>query len=573
MNSYKEHYDYWLNSPLIDEETKAELQKISEDEAELLERFHKDLEFGTGGLRGIMGAGRNRMNTYTIRKTTQGLANYILKTHKGELSVVISFDPRHNSKEFATETALVFNANGIKAYLYKEMRPTPQLSFSVRHLNCVAGVMVTASHNPPEYNGYKVYGSDGAQVTFPEDEEIISHVQALTSFEEIKTMPKADAVAKGLYVELDHNIDEEFLQNCLTQSINPDIIKQNPIKIVYTPLHGAGNIPVRTLLKTAGFEQVYAVEEQTVPDGNFTTVVSPNPEEASAFELAIKKAKEIDAHIAIATDPDSDRVGVVTKDHSGEYTLISGNTLGVLLVEYILSQRKLKGMLPNNPAVISTIVSTNMAKDIAESVDIDYFEVLTGFKHFGRLIRNFEEKGSHTFVCGFEESFGYSAGTYQRDKDAVGTALVVSEMTAYYTSKNMTLYDAINELYKKYGYFKEVSHSIVLKGIEGSAKIQAAMVHLTNHCPTSINNTAVVEYRNYNTSETKDLQTGTTKKISLPQSNVLYYVLEDESWFCVRPSGTEPKLKIYVGVKKDTAKDAEQSSKLIMEDILNLLNI
>ena len=573
MQTYLDYYNKWLQSPTIDEDTKKELQSIASDDEEIKERFFKDLEFGTGGLRGIVGAGRNRMNIYTIKKTTQGFANYILKNSaQKDPTCVISYDPRHNSLQFAIESALTFNANGIKTYIFKEMRPTPQLSFSVRHLGASGGVMVTASHNPPEYNGYKVYGPDGAQVTSPADSAIMEEVATIKDFEEIKTISKDEAIAKGLYRELSDEIDEAFIKNALGQRLNSDIAQETDLKIVYTPLHGAGLAPVTSLLGSAGYKNVHIVEEQAIPDGNFSTTKSPNPEEFSAFELGIKKAKSLDADIVIATDPDSDRVGLVAKTADNEYKLISGNLLGALLAEYILGQQKAAATLPKNGAILTSIVSSNMTKEIAKEYGVSYFEVLTGFKHFGAKILEFEKTDGPKFIYGFEESFGYSISDYQRDKDAVCVALIICEMAAFYKKDGKNLWDAITKLYEKYGYFSDISRSVVLTGIEGMQKINKIMDHFENNCPNKINGIDVISYKNYKTSKHKNIKTNEETEISLPKSNVLYYDLADESWVCIRPSGTEPKIKIYVGTKADDLAEANKKSENILADMLKVVN-
>jgi len=554
-------YNEWLVSPYIDEQTKAELRSISGDEKEIDERFYKDLEFGTAGLRGVLGAGANRMNIYTVGAATQGLANYILQKHpeagKGTLSAVIAHDSRRMSPEFALRTALIFCANGIKAYLFESLRPTPELSFAVRHLKCSAGVVVTASHNPPEYNGYKAYWSDGGQIPYPMDEEIIKEVEKITSFNEVKTMERAAAEAAGLLVMVGKDVDDEFIKNVKSQSVNPDAIQktQGGLKIVYTPLHGAGNIPVRRVLKEVGFTDVAVVPEQEAPDADFTTVEYPNPEDPKAFALALKLGKETGADLLVATDPDSDRIGVVVK-HDGEYRFLTGNMMGVLLCEYILSQKKVSGSLPANAAVISTIVSTDLTKAIAKNYGVKYFEVLTGFKYIGEKIKKFEQTGSYKFVFGFEESYGYLAGTYARDKDAVVAAMLACEMAAYYKTRGMTLWDGLNEIYAKYGYYKEAVRSVSLPGIEGLENMKRVMAALRENPLSDINGAPITERRDYLSKEIIG-KTGKAKT-DLPVSDVLYYAADDGSWLCVRPSGTEPKIKIYIGVKAGTDADAQK---------------
>jgi len=577
MSNHQENYEYWLNNNYFDQNTKDELIAIKDNEDEIKERFYKDLEFGTGGLRGILGSGTNRMNIYTVRKATQGFANYILQKDFGsddpkKMGVAISFDCRNMSKELAEETALVFNANGIKTFIYPELRPTPQLSFTVRHLGCCAGIMVTASHNPPEYNGYKVYDENGSQVSYPDDEAIIEYVNAITDFATIKTMRKDKAEAAGLFNQLGTDIDDEFLKRCLGQAINTDITKEfaKDITIVYSPFNGAGNKPVRAILDKAGFKNVYVVKEQEKPDGNFPTLKYPNPEDPGAFELAIKLAKVIDADIVLATDPDADRVGVAVKDKKGEYTHLSGNVVGVMLADYILGQQKAKGMLPDNPAVITSIVSSNMTKEIAKNHGINYYEVLTGFKWVGAKIKQFT--GKNNFVYAFEESYGYVAGTYARDKDSVGICMLICEMAAYFKSKGMTFFDGIEELYKTYGYHKEGSVAITIKGITGAEKIKRIMDYLSNNSPTTMGGQKVIEVRDYNNDIAKNPQTGATAPLGMAKSNVLYYMLEDETWFCVRPSGTEPKIKIYVGVKGESHDDADGKLDVVKKELLAIVD-
>ena len=567
---YQNKYNQWLNDSCFDEATKEELRGIAGNAVEIEERFYKELEFGTGGLRGILGAGTNRMNIYTIRKATQGLANYILKQYPvpvvagtpvcpGEArpSVVIAHDPRHFSAEFAEAAALTLCGNGIKAYLFNSLRPTPLLSFAIRRLGCISGIVITASHNPPEYNGYKCYWSDGAQVSFPQDEAIIDEVNAVESFSDIKCIGKAQALESGLLTILDSGIDDEYNTEVLKQIINPQIISKmaNELKIVYTPLNGAGNVPVQRALASAGFKCVHVVPEQENPDPNFTTVSYPNPEDPKAFALARKLADEIDADIIIATDPDADRMGAIVKNAAGEYTLLTGNQLGVLMAEYVIYGRKQNGTMPPNPAIITSIVSTNMTKEISEANDLAYFEVLTGFKFIGGKMNEFEKSGSHNFIYGFEESFGYLAGTHARDKDGVVATLLMCEMAAYYKSQGLSVYEAMHRLYEKYGFYKEQIESITLQGKNGLQAMAQIMANLRANPPEKINGLNVVEFRDYE----KQLTTrnGETSPTNLPVSNVLYYVLEDDSWFCIRPSGTEPKIKMYFGVKGESYIDAD----------------
>jgi len=566
LNEYKK----WLIDPTIDDATKAELRSIANDPKEIEDRFYRELEFGTGGMRGVLGAGTNRLNIYTIRKATQGLANYILASQNvgaaiGRPSctpaVAIAHDCRRMSPEFSAEAALVLNANGIKTYVFDALRPTPLLSFAVRHLGCVAGIVITASHNPPEYNGYKVYWQDGAQCTFPRDEAIIAEVQKVTDFSMVKTMPKADAVREGLFNVATPNVDDAFLQNVKAQCQNPDIIPQSGIKIVYTPLHGAGNISVQRALKEAGFKNVYVVPEQEQPDGNFPTVAYPNPEDVKAFDRAIELARKKDADIVVATDPDCDRVGVAVK-HDGDYVLLNGNMTGVILADYIVSQMREKGNLPANGAIVSTIVSTDMASAIAKENGLTYMEVLTGFKYIGEKIKEFEETGSHSFIFGYEESFGYLAGTYSRDKDGVVATLLVCEAAAFYMQQGISLYDALQNLYKKYGYYAESIESITLKGVEGVENIKKIMTSLRKNPPTSLAGANVIEARDY-------LQGPAIT--GLPVSDVLYYVTDDNSWACVRPSGTEPKIKIYFGTKCHDKASADAKLARLAKDMLDIV--
>ena len=556
---YMEKYRFWLASDAFDEETKKELQAIDGDDKEIKERFYKDLEFGTGGLRGIIGAGTNRMNKYTVGKATQGLANYILKNNPdgSKMGVAIAYDSRNMSPEFAERSALVLNANGIKAYVFDELRPTPELSYAVRALGCTAGIVVTASHNPPEYNGYKVYWADGAQVVYPKDKGIIGEVNAISDFSLIKTMDRKEAEEKGLFNVIGKEIDDGFIKAIKAQAVRPEEIKKaEDMVIVYTPLHGTGNKPVRRVLSEVGFKNVYVVPEQEKPDKNFSTVGYPNPEDPKAFTLAIELAKEKNAEIVVGTDPDADRIGVVIRDEKGNYDILTGNMTGALLTEYVLNGRKEKGLLPENAAVIKTIVTTEMVRAIAESYNAELIEVLTGFKFIGEKIKQFEEDHSHTFVFGFEESYGCLSGTYARDKDAVGAAMLVCEMAAYYKNRGMTLHDALEELYKKYGFYKEGVKSVTLKGIDGAEKIGKIMAYLRENTPEGFGGNKVLTVKDYKSGVFTDVATGNKSESPLPASDVLYYNLEDRAWLCVRPSGTEPKIKFYMGVKAESSADA-----------------
>lgn len=572
---YMENYKKWCEDTYFDEATRAELKAIEGNDKEIQERFYKDLEFGTGGLRGIIGAGTNRLNIYTVSKATQGFANYIIKQGEEAVKkgVAIAFDSRRMSPEFAEITALVLNGNGIKTYIYPSLRPTPMLSFAVRELNCTGGVVITASHNPPEYNGYKVYWADGGQVPYPRDEAIIEEVNAVTDFHTIKTANKDEAVKAGLFNVIGEEVDEAFDKNVLAQIVNPEIIKeQHDLKIVYTPIHGSGNKPVRRVLKKAGFENVTVVPEQELPDSEFTTVGYPNPENPAVFELAIKLAEKIDADIILGTDPDCDRVGAVVKTKDGSYTVLTGNMTGTLICNYICSQKAKLGTLPKNGALVSTIVSSEMTKAIAKKYNLAYFDVLTGFKYIGEKIKEFEQTGEYQYVFGFEESYGCLSGTYARDKDAVVASLLICEMAAYYKSRGMSLYDGLMELYDTYGVYKEIIHSITLKGIEGIENMKKIMDTLRKDAPSEIAGVKVTETRDYLEDKIVDVATGKVSPTNLPKSNVLYFTLADDTWFCVRPSGTEPKIKIYSGTKADTVENAEKKIATAQDGIMKVVN-
>lgn len=573
--NYKELYKEWLSNPCFDEETKAELRAIGEDDNEIKERFYKELEFGTAGLRGVIGAGINRMNVYTVRRATQGLANYILKVGGADKGVAIAYDSRRMSPEFADVAALCLNANGIKAYVFESLRPTPELSFAVRELGCIAGINITASHNPPEYNGYKVYWEDGAQITPPHDTGIMTEVKAVTDFSTLKTMDKAEAQSKGLYNVIGAEVDDQYIAALKKQVKRQDCIdaEKSNIKIVYTPLHGTGNIPARRILEELGFEHVYVVPEQELPDGEFPTVSYPNPEAAEAFELALKLAKEKDADVVLATDPDADRLGVYVKDaKSGEYITLTGNMSGCLLADYELEQIKEQRGIPQDGALIKTIVSTNMADAIAEYYGVKLIEVLTGFKYIGQQILGFEQKGEGEYLFGFEESYGCLIGTHARDKDAIVATMALCEAAAYYKTKNMTLWDAMLAMYEKYGYYKDGIQAITLKGIEGLNKIQEILDTLRNNTPEKFGRYKVLSARDYKRNEIKDLVTGEVKPTGLPDSNVLYYDLEDGAWLCVRPSGTEPKIKFYYGVKGESLENADELSDELGKEVVDMIN-
>lgn len=573
---YKELYKDWLENPYFDENTKAELKEIQQDEKEIKERFYKELEFGTAGLRGIIGAGTNRMNIYTVRKTTQGLANYIAAVNGQAKGVAIAYDSRRMSSEFAKEAALCLAANGVKAYIFETLRPTPELSFAVRELGCIAGINITASHNPPEYNGYKVYWEDGAQITPPHDSGIMAEVQKVVNYNEVKTMDEEAAKAAGLFAVIGKEIDDAYMEALKSQVIHADAIKAmaKELKIVYSPLHGTGNIPARRVLKELGFENVYVVKEQELPDGEFPTVSYPNPEADEAFELGLKLAKEVDADLVLATDPDADRLGVRVKDSkTGEYHTLTGNMSGCLLADYELGQKKeVYGKLPEDGAVISTIVTTNMAAAIAKHYGVEFIEVLTGFKYIGQQILGFETKGKGSYLFGFEESYGCLIGTHARDKDAIVATMALCEAAAYYKTKGMTLWDAMVTMYEKYGYYKDDIQSITLKGIEGLEKIQTILENLRKNPPTEIGTYKVLSARDYKADTVVNMETKEVTATGLPSSNVLYYDLNDDAWVCVRPSGTEPKIKIYYGIKGTSLQDADEKSAALGADVKKLID-
>lgn len=574
---YKALYEEWLTNPYFDAETKAELEAIKDDEKEIEDRFYMDLEFGTAGLRGVIGAGCNRMNSYVVRRATQGLANYINKVGAAGRGVAIAYDSRRMSPEFADEAALCLAANGIKAYVFESLRPTPELSYAVRKLHCIAGINVTASHNPPEYNGYKVYWEDGAQITPPHDSGIMAEVKAVTDWNTVLTMRKVDARIAGLYEIIGGAIDDAYIAELKKQVKNQAAIDavQKDITVVYSPLHGTGNVPARRVLKELGFENVYVVPEQEMPDGEFPTVSYPNPEAKEAFALGLALAKEKDADLVLATDPDADRLGVYVKDTgSGEYISLTGNMSGSLLAEYELSQIKAQngGKLPEDGALIKTIVTSNLAKAIADAYGIELIECLTGFKFIGQQILKFETTGVGTYLFGFEESYGCLIGTHARDKDAIVATMALCEAAAYYKTQGKTLWDAMIDMYEKYGYYKEDVKSIGLKGIEGLAKIQDIMNGLRENGVTEIGGYQVLRARDYKLDTVKDLATGEVTPTGLPKSNVLYYELNDDAWICVRPSGTEPKIKFYYGIKGTSLEDAAEKSAALGEKVLELVN-
>ena len=575
MKDYMKIYQEWLSNPYFDEATKEELRAIEGNENEIKERFYMDLEFGTAGLRGIIGAGINRMNIYVVRRATQGLANYIIKQGAANKGVAIAYDSRHMSPEFAMEAAMTLAANGIKAYKFESLRPTPELSFAVRELGCVAGINITASHNPPEYNGYKVYWEDGAQFTPPHDKGVTEEVLAIEDLSTVKTTDEASATAAGLYQVIGQEIDDKYIAQVKAQVVNQKAIDemQDQITIVYTPLHGTGNIPARRVMKEIGFTHVYVVPEQELPNGDFPTVSYPNPEAKEAFELGLKLAKEKDADLVLATDPDADRLGVYVKDtKSGEYIPLTGNMSGSLLCEYVLSQKQAAGKIPAHGQVVKSIVSTNLIDAVAKSYGAELIEVLTGFKWIGKQILKNETTGHGTYLFGMEESYGCLIGTYARDKDAISATAALCEAAAYYKQKGMTLWDAMIAMYEKYGYYKDAVKAIGLSGIEGLAKIQSIMETLRNNTPTEVGGYKVTSARDYKLDTIKNMATGEVKPTGLPSSNVLYYDLEDGAWICVRPSGTEPKIKFYFGVKGTSLKDAEEKENALGAAVMAMVD-
>lgn len=572
--SYKEQYDFWLADGYFDEKTKEELRAIADNEKEIEDRFYKELEFGTGGLRGVIGAGTNRMNIYTVRKATQGLANYIISQGGKDRGVAIAYDSRRMSPEFADEAALCLAANGIKAYVFDALRPTPELSFALRTLNCISGIVITASHNPPEYNGYKAYWEDGAQVTAPKDKEIIEEVKKVTDYHQVKTMDKDEAIAAGLYQVIGKEIDDAYMVELKKQIIHPEIIKEvaDDIRIVYSPFNGTGNVPARRILSELGFKHVYVVPEQEMPDPDFTTLEYPNPEDPKAFTLALKLAKEKNADIILATDPDADRLGIYALDKkTGEYVPFTGNMSGMLIAEYILRERTATGTMPENPALVTTIVTTNMAAAIAKDYNVKFIEVLTGFKFIGEQIKLFEQTGSNNYVFGLEESYGCLAGTHARDKDAIVAVMCLCEVAAWCKKNGITVWDQMLKLYEKYGYFKETQYAITLKGIDGSKQIAEMMDKLRSNPPKSFGELTVKEFRDYDKGVTKNLITGEEGVTGLPKSNVLYFDLTNDSWCCARPSGTEPKIKFYMGVKGSSLTDAQDKVEKLTEALKSYL--
>ena len=575
MKDYMKIYQEWLANPYFDDKTKEELRAIANDENEIKERFYMDLEFGTAGLRGIIGAGINRMNIYTVRRATQGLANYIIKQGGADKGVAIAFDSRHMSPEFAMEAAMTLAANGIKAYKFESLRPTPELSFAVRELGCIAGINITASHNPPEYNGYKVYWEDGAQFTPPHDKGVTAEVLAIEDLSTVKTTTEEEALKSGKFQVIGKEIDDRYIAQVKAQVVNQEAINrmQKDITIIYTPLHGTGNIPARRVMKEIGFENVYVVPEQELPNGDFPTVSYPNPEAAEAFELGLKLAKEKNADLVLATDPDADRLGVYVKDtKSGEYIPLTGNMSGSLLCDYVLSQKQAAGKIPADGEVVKSIVTTNLVDAVAKYYGCKLVEVLTGFKYIGQQILKEETTGKGTYMFGMEESYGCLIGTYARDKDAISATAALCEAAAYYKEKGMTLWDAMVAMYEKYGYYKDTVKSIGLKGIEGLAKIQEIMENFRKNPPKALGGYEVTSVRDYKKNTITDVATGEVKETGLPESNVLYYDMNDGAWLCIRPSGTEPKIKFYYGVKGTSLDDAEAKSKAVGDELMGMVD-
>jgi phosphoglucomutase len=571
--NYLEEYKKWCEDSAFDEETKKELLEIKGNEEEIKDRFYKELEFGTAGLRGVIGMGTNRMNKYTVGKATQGLANYIIEQGTQDMGVAISYDSRRMSDEFSLQTALILNANGIKTYLFESLRPVPELSFAVRQLKCTAGIMITASHNPPKYNGYKVYWDDGSQIVAPRDKDIIEKVREITDFRNIKTMSKEEAISKGLFNTIGKEMDDKYINTLKSLVLNPDIVKEEgkKLKIVYTPLHGTGNTVAERLLKELGFENVYVVPEQAEPDGKFPTVDYPNPEDKKAFKLALELAKKVDADVVLATDPDADRLGIYAKDEkTGEYMTYTGNMSALLIAEYRISQMKEKNILPGDGMFITTIVSSDLAKAIAKEYNLECIEVLTGFKNIGAVIKKAEENNDKTYVFGFEESYGCLIGDYARDKDGISAVMSLCEAAAYYKSKGLTLWDQMMNIYEKYGYYKEEQVSIVLEGADGAEKIKEMMSNMRNKDIEEIGKYKVIKFKDVNRDYEKDMMTGKETTLGLPKSNVLYYELENNAWCCVRPSGTEPKIKLYFGVKGKCA-DCATSELAELKDAMEKL--
>ena len=582
-------FEEWLSSPLYDEGTKAELEAIKENDTEVLDRFGRELAFGTGGLRGVIGAGTNRMNIYTVRKATQGLANYILSQDGAKKGVAIAYDSRRMSPEFAREAALVLNANGIRTYRFTSLRPTPELSFAVRELHCMAGIVITASHNPREYNGYKVYWEDGAQITPPHDRNILGEAAKITDLAMVKTMDEGEARERGLWTDIGEEVDDAYIRAVKSLSLHPEVIREQAEKlsIVYTPLNGAGNLPVRRILRELGFTRVSVVPEQENPEGGaFPTLAYPNPEDPAAWRLALDLAVKEKADIVMATDPDADRLGIWVRDPSAEeafskengdpeagrglYKSFTGNMSGMLIAEYICRERTKAGTMPDHPAVVETIVTTDMAKPLAAFWKAELVEVLTGFKYIGEQIRLFEENGTKHYLFGLEESYGCLAGTHARDKDACSAVMMLAEIAAYYKAQGKTLIDAMNELYEKYGWYKEGLTAVTMKGEDGAEKIASLMESLRDAPAAMPGGERVLAIRDYRKGSRRDCLTGAVSELALPESNVLYYELADGAWCCARPSGTEPKIKFYYGVKGSSEADAEKRLEALRTGLLQL---
>ena len=574
MINYLEEYKRWCESPDFDEETKKELLEIENNEKEIEDRFYKELEFGTAGLRGIIGAGTNRMNKYTVGRATQGLANYILEQGVQDKGVAISYDSRKMSKEFSLQTALILNANGIKTYLFENLRPVPELSFAVRELKCTAGIMITASHNPPEYNGYKVYWDDGSQIIAPRDKDIISKVRDVKEYSEIKEISKEEAIERGLFNIVGTEMDDKYINTLKSLILNPEVVKEQGknLKVVYTPLHGTGNTIAERLLKEIGIENVYVVPEQKEPDGNFPTVDYPNPEDKKSFRLALELAKKVDADVVLATDPDADRLGIFAKDSkTGEYMNYTGNMSALLIAEYRISQMYKKGILHQKGMMITTVVSSKLTRAIAKEYNLKLYEVLTGFKNIGAVIKREEEQeNGYKYVFGFEESYGCLIGDYARDKDGIAAVMALCEAACYYQSQNKTLWDAMNDIYKKYGYYKEAQPSIVREGPQGAQEIKDMMTKMRNTNIEKVGDYQVLTFKDVEKDVVKDMKTGEMTKTGLPQSNVLYYELEEDSWCCIRPSGTEPKIKFYMGVKGISEEDAKNKLEKLKNAMLEI---
>ncbi|WP_297519176.1 phospho-sugar mutase [uncultured Clostridium sp.] len=571
---YREKYEKWLSSDTISEDLKEELRAINGDKKEIEDRFYKELDFGTGGLRGIIGAGTNRLNVTTVGKATQGFANFLNNEYKENISVAIAYDSRNKSDVFSKAAALNLAANGIKVYLFESLRPTPLLSFAVRYLKCNGGIVLTASHNPKIYNGYKAYDENGCQLTDEPAGKVITYVNNIEDYNDIKTMSEEAAIEAGLLVYIGEEVDAAFMTELKKVTIREELVKEyaKDLNIVYTPIHGSGNVPVRRILSELGYENVNVVKEQELPDGEFPTAPYPNPEDPKVFELALKLSEEVGADVIFGTDPDCDRIGVVVKDNSGEYKVLSGNQTGILLTHYVISSLKEMNRLPKNGAVTKTIVTTEAVRKITDEYGVKLFDLLTGFKYIGEMMTEFEKTNEYEYLLGFEESYGYLIGTQARDKDAVVAAQMIAEMTLYYKKQGKTLYEALVDLYDKYGYFKETLVSVTLEGKEGQEKIGACIEALRNTTISEVAGVKIVTAFDYKLSKELNNLTAEQKNIDLPKSNVLKYVLEDDSWFVVRPSGTEPKMKVYLSVKGSSLEDAEAKSAQFEKDVMSIIN-